>query len=141
MTKPKAALVLRNEQPKSPMYHFSGEEGKFLFFTEQVALWTIIFIIVILALIVLLISIFKPFSFFFHSHSNVHAYAHVHSYNCIPIPILRSREIEQSKQVNTFLFLMNSCWSYVGRTGSKQQLSLARGCWRHGTIAHEIGQC
>ena len=35
---------------------------------------------------------------------------------------------------------LNRCYSYVGRTGRKQQLSLAGGCWRHGTVAHEIGE-
>ena len=44
-----------------------------------------------------------------------------------------------SKFLSAFL-LLNSCWSYVGRTGRKQQLSLARGCWGHGTIVHEIGE-
>ena len=38
------------------------------------------------------------------------------------------------------VFTLNRCWSYVGRTGTKQQLSLAGGCWRHGTVAHEIGE-
>ncbi|XP_078360440.1 MAM and LDL-receptor class A domain-containing protein 1-like [Oculina patagonica] len=33
----------------------------------------------------------------------------------------------------------SGCSSYVGRTGSKQRLSLAFGCWRHGTVVHEIG--
>ena len=35
---------------------------------------------------------------------------------------------------------LNRCYSYVGRTGRKQQLSLAGGCWRHGTVAHEIDE-
>lgn len=37
------------------------------------------------------------------------------------------------------MFRGSGCWSYVGRTGRKQQLSLARGCWGKGTIIHEIG--
>ncbi|XP_078360453.1 astacin-like isoform X2 [Oculina patagonica] len=36
-------------------------------------------------------------------------------------------------------FRGSGCWSYVGRTGRKQQISLAVGCWRHGTVVHEIG--
>ena len=40
---------------------------------------------------------------------------------------------------NYFLFSFLRCWSYVGRTGRKQQLSLAKGCWQKGTIAHELG--
>lgn len=33
-----------------------------------------------------------------------------------------------------------SCWSHVGRIGSKQLLSLAPDCWRHGIVVHEIGR-
>ncbi|RMX55571.1 hypothetical protein pdam_00001722, partial [Pocillopora damicornis] len=36
-------------------------------------------------------------------------------------------------------FKGSGCWSYVGRTGRKQQLSLASGCWYHGIVIHEIG--
>lgn len=36
--------------------------------------------------------------------------------------------------------LTNRCWSFVGRTGYKQDLSLAAGCWHEGTIVHEIGE-
>jgi len=31
------------------------------------------------------------------------------------------------------------CWSYVGRQGGMQQISLASGCWHQGTVVHEIG--
>ncbi|CAB3982537.1 chymotrypsinogen B-like [Paramuricea clavata] len=36
-------------------------------------------------------------------------------------------------------FRGGGCWSYVGMTGRKQQISLAGGCWRHGIVVHEIG--
>ncbi|EDO34449.1 predicted protein, partial [Nematostella vectensis] len=35
--------------------------------------------------------------------------------------------------------LGSGCSSYVGRTGSRQDINLARGCWRTGIVAHEIG--
>ena len=35
---------------------------------------------------------------------------------------------------------LTRCWSYVGMTGRKQQISLAGGCWRHGIVVHEIGK-
>lgn len=38
------------------------------------------------------------------------------------------------------VFLLNSCWSYVGMLDrGRQQLSLAGGCWYKGTVVHEIG--
>ncbi|KAK3713996.1 hypothetical protein QZH41_018775 [Actinostola sp. cb2023] len=33
----------------------------------------------------------------------------------------------------------SGCSSYVGRTGRRQTINLARGCWRLGIVAHEIG--
>ena len=33
----------------------------------------------------------------------------------------------------------SSCYSSLGRTGKKQQISLAAGCWAMGTVTHEIG--
>ncbi|XP_020901634.1 blastula protease 10-like [Exaiptasia diaphana] len=33
----------------------------------------------------------------------------------------------------------SGCSSYVGRTGSRQDVNLASGCWRVGTVVHEIG--
>ncbi|KAL9985662.1 hypothetical protein ACROYT_G008088 [Oculina patagonica] len=35
-------------------------------------------------------------------------------------------------------FQGSGCWSYVGKTGGKQQLSLASGCWHKGIVVHEI---
>ncbi|XP_078370010.1 zinc metalloproteinase nas-15-like [Oculina patagonica] len=35
--------------------------------------------------------------------------------------------------------LGTGCSSYVGRTGRRQDINLARGCWYSGTVAHEIG--
>lgn len=42
---------------------------------------------------------------------------------------------EYFKSIFSFNF---RCFSSVGRTGAKQQLSLARGCMRSGTIIHEF---
>ncbi|XP_022798325.1 zinc metalloproteinase nas-13-like [Stylophora pistillata] len=33
----------------------------------------------------------------------------------------------------------DGCWSYVGRRGGKQDLSLGQGCWIKGIVSHEIG--
>ncbi|RCN34219.1 shTK domain protein [Ancylostoma caninum] len=37
------------------------------------------------------------------------------------------------------VFKENGCWSYVGRLGGEQDLSLGEGCQSVGTAAHEIG--
>lgn len=37
------------------------------------------------------------------------------------------------------VFVENGCWSYVGRLGKQQDLSLGEGCESVGTAAHELG--
>ncbi|XP_027057796.1 zinc metalloproteinase nas-15-like [Pocillopora damicornis] len=38
-----------------------------------------------------------------------------------------------------YFHIGQGCTSYVGRTGRRQMISLARGCWYTHTVAHEIG--
>ena len=45
--------------------------------------------------------------------------------------------VNDTDQLSFPLFV--SCTSYVGKTGRKQMLSLARGCWYTHTVAHEFG--
>lgn len=37
------------------------------------------------------------------------------------------------------VFVENGCWSYIGRVGGEQELSLGRGCEHVHTAAHELG--
>ena len=79
-----------------------------------------------------------------NAHKQVIIYLNLSSHH-----MLGCRPMERTNGSYTILYLiaiiisvftLNRCWSYVGRTGRKQQLSLAGGCWRHGTVAHEIGE-
>lgn len=47
----------------------------------------------------------------------------------------------QRKTVNHYadLGLFRRCWSYVGRKGGEQKVSIGPGCEYMGTIIHEIG--
>ncbi|XP_020612494.1 zinc metalloproteinase nas-14-like [Orbicella faveolata] len=38
-----------------------------------------------------------------------------------------------------YFHIGSGCTSYVGRTGRRQMVSLASGCWNPRTVAHEIG--
>ncbi|KAK3738689.1 hypothetical protein QZH41_020339, partial [Actinostola sp. cb2023] len=62
------------------------------------------------------------------------AIAEYHQKTCI-----RFRKRTASDKAYVSLFKGGGCWSYVGRTGSKQQLSLASGCWHKGIVIHEFG--
>lgn len=48
-----------------------------------------------------------------------------------------TRRTNQVDYIN--FFKESGCWSYVGRQGGGQNISLGDGCWGKGTIVHEIG--
>ncbi|VDP11133.1 unnamed protein product [Heligmosomoides polygyrus] len=45
----------------------------------------------------------------------------------------------KSLSITIRVFVENGCWSYVGRLGKQQDLSLGEGCESVGTAAHELG--
>lgn len=45
-----------------------------------------------------------------------------------------------SAVLQVMLFIIARCWSWVGRQGGMQQISLASDCWSQGTVVHEIGK-
>lgn len=45
-----------------------------------------------------------------------------------------------ANDLNHWFQIFSRCSSYVGRTGRKQDINLARGCWYTGIVAHEIGR-
>jgi len=55
-----------------------------------------------------------------------------HTKTCIQL-------VERTNQNNYISIVKKSgCWSYVGMTGGKQELSLGNGCVYHGTAVHEL---
>lgn len=52
---------------------------------------------------------------------------------------IKFRRRKGDEQAYVSFFRGDGCWSYVGRNGYKQQLSLSGNCWHHGTVVHEIG--
>lgn len=54
--------------------------------------------------------------------------------------ITLSAFLKEITYFNMIISYLNRCWSYVGRTGGKQRLSLGVFYWRHGIITHEIGE-
>ena len=51
-----------------------------------------------------------------------------------------SAKSSQGFPFKIYFLLSFSCSSYVGRIGGKQVINLASGCWRMGTVAHEMGK-
>ena len=46
--------------------------------------------------------------------------------------------MQQEDYIEIFKGDPGACWSYVGRIGGKQQLSLGEGCPDTGVVVHEI---
>jgi len=51
---------------------------------------------------------------------------------------LKFKRRDQEEDYINF-FKEGGCWSYVGRQGGAQNISLGDGCWDIGTVVHEIG--
>ena len=49
------------------------------------------------------------------------------------------RFVEQTNEEDYLDFYKGSgCWSYIGRLGGMQNVSLDTGCWNERTVAHEV---
>ena len=35
----------------------------------------------------------------------------------------------------------DACWSWIGRIGGRQEISLLPGCWNSHSVAHEVSCC
>lgn len=55
-------------------------------------------------------------------------------YQCVMYQV----ETEHEKEFSVLVYFR--CTSYVGKTGRRQDISLGRGCWTKGVVAHEIGK-
>ncbi|EDO49949.1 predicted protein [Nematostella vectensis] len=49
---------------------------------------------------------------------------------------LRPKKANETSYLS--IFKGSGCWSYLGQTGRKQELSLGRGCWYKGVVIHAI---
>ena len=53
--------------------------------------------------------------------------------------LLQSLSTNWFHHQDSFSIFSSSCYSRLGRTGRKQKISLAAGCWVKGIVIHEIG--
>ena len=61
-------------------------------------------------------------------------------FSCVTLPM---KTLVSSFDFSRIFFLVSfkySCWSYVGKQGGRQEVSLGNGCEYKGIAIHEIGR-